>query len=391
MALCAACVAYAVFIFAVPPRVLTIRPGDPPVANATTTQSTGVRVAGTATSAMPDVFVPSSSSTGTLLPLTPIDIAAYNAKLFALANLRVITTKSKVTSTLPTGVVTTTIIYTTSTVRSAWPVKTAPYPDAGAILPFKRIVAYYGNFYSTQMGVLGEYPVPQMLAMLASTTAMWAAADPATPVMPALDYIAVSAQASAGADGKYRARMPANQIEKAIALANQINGIVFLDIQVGLSSVETEVPLLGNFLKLPNVELSLDPEFAMHAGERPGTVIGTLDAANINFAAQYLANLVRQNNLPPKILVVHRFTEDMVTDYKNIAPSPEVQIVMDMDGFGNPAKKIGTYTNVIAPEPVQFTGFKLFYRNDAIASSSHLMPPAEVLKLSPQPSYIQYQ
>src|ERR1700729_182622 len=38
-----------------------------------------------------------------------------------------------------------------------WPVKTA-YPEAGAILPFKRIVAYYGNLYSKKMGVLGEYP-----------------------------------------------------------------------------------------------------------------------------------------------------------------------------------------------------------------------------------------
>src|ERR1700730_4914777 len=37
-----------------------------------------------------------------------------------------------------------------------WPVK-APYPNAGAIFPYKRIVAYYGNFYSKRMGVLGEY------------------------------------------------------------------------------------------------------------------------------------------------------------------------------------------------------------------------------------------
>ena len=46
-----------------------------------------------------------------------------------------------------------------------WPVKAA-YPNAGAILPFKRIVAYYGNFYSKQMGVLGEYPPKEMLARL---------------------------------------------------------------------------------------------------------------------------------------------------------------------------------------------------------------------------------
>jgi len=101
------------------------------------------------------------------------------------------------------------------------------------VLPFNRIVAYYGNFYSTGMGVLGQYPVPQMLAKLASTTAEWKAADPSTPVIPAIDYIAVTAQGSAGADGKYRARMPDSQLDKAVDLANQVHGIVILDVQGG--------------------------------------------------------------------------------------------------------------------------------------------------------------
>src|SRR5256885_11876574 len=43
------------------------------------------------------------------------------------------------------------------TASSNWPVKTT-YPFASPILPFKRIVAYYGNFYSARMGVLGELP-----------------------------------------------------------------------------------------------------------------------------------------------------------------------------------------------------------------------------------------
>lgn len=241
------------------------------------------------------------------------------------------------------------------------------------------------------MGVLGQYPPDEMLARLASTTAEWQQADPATPVVPALDYIVVAAQAGPGKDGMYRARMPDDQIQKAIDLAAKVNGIVFLDVQVGLSTAEKEVPLLSKWLKLPQVHLSLDPEFAMHDGQRPGTLIGTMDAADINFAAQYLAQIVRDNNLPPKILVVHRFTEEMVTHVSQIRPLPEVQIVMDMDGFGFPAKKINTYKQVVYPEPVQFTGFKLFYKNDTWGELGHLMTPEEVLRLSPKPSYIQYQ
>jgi hypothetical protein len=325
--------------------------------------------------------------------LPPLDKAAYDAKMIALANYPPPATKIIIIKSSSTGATSTEII-TASTSTRLWPVKTAPYPNAGALLPFNRIVAYYGNLYSTQMGVLGEYPEPQMLAMLASTTASWAAADPTTPVIPALDYIAVTAQGSPGADDKYRLRMPDSQIDKIIQMADKINGIVILDVQIGDSNVQTEVPLLEKYLKMPKVELAIDPEFAMHNGARPGTVIGTMDASDVNFTAQYLANLVREDNLPPKILIVHRFTQDMVTNYRAIAPLPEVQIVMDMDGFGTPAKKMNTYQDFIADEPVQFTGFKLFYKNDAIlsiAGSDHMMTPSEVLKLIPRPSFIQYQ
>ncbi|HVO28604.1 MAG TPA: hypothetical protein VMT81_01325 [Candidatus Paceibacterota bacterium] len=356
-------------VMALTGQTRTVTIGDPKL-NATTTAAATGDTADTA------------STTATTTAPAPLDEATYDAKMLAIANLPVITKK------IVTGSTTITV---TSTAVTGWPVKDAPYPDAGALLPFKRIVAYYGNFYSTQMGVLGEYPPDQMMAMLASTTAMWAAADPSTPVVPALDYIAVAAQASPGPDGKYRLRMPDSQIDQALALVQPVNGLVFLDIQVGLSNVETEVPLLKKYLAMPNVELSLDPEFDMHNGQAPGTVIGTMDASDINFAANYLANLVEQNNLPPKILVVHRFTEDMVTNYREIKPLPQVQIVMDMDGFGYPAKKINTYERVIVPEPVQFTGFKLFYKNDAKGPEGHLMTPEEVLQLSPQPSYIQYQ
>ncbi len=183
--------------------------------------------------------------------------------------------------------------------------------------------------------------------------------------------------------------MPASQIDKIIQMASLVKGIVFLDVQVGLSDARKEIPLLEPYLKLPQVHLALDPEFAMHNGQRPGTVIGTMDASDINYAADYLANIVREYDLPPKMLVVHRFTQAMVTNYQKISPLPEVQIVMDMDGFGPPSQKLTTYQGFIQSEPVQFTGFKLFYKNDSQAG--HLMTPSEVLRLSPQPSYIQYE
>jgi len=271
-----------------------------------------------------------------------------------------------------------------------WPVKTV-YPNAGALLPFNRIIAYYGNLYSTKMGVLGEYKEDEMFAKLQAEVKKWQEADPATPAIPALHYIAVVAQGSAGADGKYRARMPSTEIDKVLAMAAKINAIVFLDIQLGFSKVEIEVPLLEKYLKLPNVHLGIDPEFSMKSGIRPGKIFGTLDAADINFASNYLANIVKENNLTPKILIIHRYTQKMVTNYKLIKTLPEVQFIMHMDGWGGEAKKINTYQQFVYKEPVQFTGFKLFYKNDILEKGTVLMTPKSLLKLNPQPIYIQYQ
>jgi len=270
-----------------------------------------------------------------------------------------------------------------------WPVP-AERPLPGSILPYKRIVAYYGNLYSSRMGILGELPADEMLKSLDLEVKKWEKADTLFPVQPALHYIAVTAQSSPGASRKYRLRMPDTEIEKVLQMAQRINAIVFLDVQVGLSTLQEEIPMLDKYLRLPYVHLGIDPEYSMKDGKVPCTSIGTFDAADINYAASHLASLVQQYQLPPKLLVVHRFTQAMVTNYKMIKLRPEVQIIMNMDGFGSPAKKIDSYKGWIAGQPVEYTGFKLFYKND-VSTGKHLMEPEEVLKLYPRPVYIQYQ
>lgn len=339
------------------------------------------------------VFSRTASSTSSTVrvkdPPGVLDTVAYDKKMLQIANYPATHSTSSPQASVG-KVASSTATSTVAVKKRPWPAK-AVYPNAGALLPFNRIVAFYGNFYSTGMGVLGQYPPDVMLKKLASTTAEWKAADPATPVIPAIHYIVVTAQASPQKDGTYRARMPDDQIDKALELAARVHGLVFLDFQVGLSSLQKELPQYETYFALPSVHLGIDPEFSMHGGAKPGTVIGSFDATDVNYATNFLAKIVRQNNIPPKILVVHRFTRDMVTNYKKIAPLPEVQIVMDMDGWGSQAKKIGTYTNVVAAEPVQFTGFKLFYKNDLLPPSTGMLTPAQVLSLIPQPMYIQYQ
>jgi hypothetical protein len=81
----------------------------------------------------------------------------------------------------------------------------------------------------------------------------------------------------------------------------------------------------------------------------------------------------------------------MITEYKKIKKTPEVQIVMNMDGFGDKILKRSTYLRYIYREPIQFTGFKLFYKNDIKNGQNQFYSPEELLQFKPKPSYIQYQ
>ena len=280
-----------------------------------------------------------------------------------------------------------------------WPVKTAAQLP-GSILPGRRIVAYYGNPLSKRMGILGELPPEQMLARFDKEIAAWNRADPCTPVQPALHLIAVVAQGAPGRDGKYRMRMTDSLIEMVSSWAAKRNALLFLDVQVGKSTVQAELPRLVPFLKRPTVMLAIDPEFSMKprmdrkqgvlVTDKPGARIGTMNSDDVNYAIGLLSDVVKQNSLPPKILVVHRFTHTMLIGAKKIRLDPRVQVVIDMDGWGQPWLKYDSYRAYVESEPVQFTGFKLFYHNDT-KKGDPLLTPGEVLLLNPKPLYIQYQ
>ena len=265
----------------------------------------------------------------------------------------------------------------------------------GAILPGHRIVAFYGNIRSKGMGILGREPKEQMMRKFDGVLKEWQAADPSLPVMPCLHSVTITAQGSAGKDGKWRLMNSKKDIEETRAWAKEKNAILFMDVQVGWSDLEHELPKLAEYMKDPTIHLGIDPEFALgtlHA--RPNSKIGTFDAKDINYAINFLARIVSENHLPPKILMVHRFTKKMVTNYKNIKLDPRVQVIMDMDGHGPPSLKKDTYHFYIEKEPVQYTGVKLFYEYDPKQKPHHMMTPAEVLdttNFKPKPLYIQYQ
>jgi hypothetical protein len=260
----------------------------------------------------------------------------------------------------------------------------APRPQA--LLPGSRVVTYYGNPLSKRMGILGEIPPAEMLERLAAEAKLWQEADPATTVRPGLELVAAVASPTPGEGGRYTTRMPRSLIEKVIGWSHRRGWLTILDVQVGRSTVKAEVEALLPYLRRPDVHLALDPEFQMRRGLRPGQRIGSSDAEDVNVAIGMLAELVERERLPPKLLLVHRFTDEMLRRHDKIRLDPRVQVVVVMDGFGPPHSKRHVYRREVTREPVEHAGIKLFYKND-----QPLMTPKEILALEPVPRVVIYQ
>ena len=261
-----------------------------------------------------------------------------------------------------------------------------PEGAPGAILPSNRVLAYYGHPHDANMGLVGEYPKEEVLRLLRQEAANYEAVDPTRPVIPAFELIATVAQRTPGDDGTYILDTDLETLTEYADFAEANGALVFLDLQIGRGTVAAEIEKVRPLLERSHVHLALDPEFAVAEGETPGEYIGSLDAESIAYAQRTLAQMVSERGLPPKMLMVHQFREDMITNKMSLRPMEGVQLVIDADGYGAPELKIDVYNILVRDEPVGFAGVKLFYKQDV-----PLMSPAEILGLTPPPDVIIYQ
>ncbi len=221
---------------------------------------------------------------------------------------------------------------------------------------------------------------------LLAEAANYEAADPTRPVIPAFEIIATVAQSVPGHDGTYILDTDHPTIREYVDYAAAHDMLVFLDLQIGRGTVAAEIEKVRPLLERPHVHLALDPEFAVAEGEILGEHIGSLGAESIRYAQETLAELAAEHGLPPKVLIVHQFREDMISGKDALAPVPGVQLVIDADGYGVPILKTDVYNILVRDEPIEFGGIKLFYRQD-----KPLMTAAEVLALNPSPDLVIYQ
>jgi len=259
---------------------------------------------------------------------------------------------------------------------------TAPQVDEDdPVLPDSRVVAIYG---APQLGLtaLGERS-PRKAAKLAARQARpYDEGD--RPALPALDLIGVVANSTPGSDRKYRTRQPAELIDEYLSAARSVGARLMLDIQPGRSPILDEIDYLEPWLAEPDVDLAIDPEWNVGRRGVPGRSVGSVKASEVNAASRALKRIVAEEELPPKVLVVHQFRKGSVKKRRQVKQRGDVAVTLNFDGIGAPGPKIAGY-EALSTDGV-FNGFSIFYRLD-----TQLMKPREVLALDPVVDFLLYQ
>ena len=263
--------------------------------------------------------------------------------------------------------------------------KPAALPRGGrTILPDFRVVAYYGAPQDDELGILGIGSPRTAARRLERQAKPYGRRG--RPVLPAFELIAAIVTSEPGDGGDHSMRQDDATIRRYLRVARAHRMLLLLDIQPGYASFIQEAKALESWLREPDVGLALDPEWSMKPPLLPAQEIGSTDAATVNEVSRYLSGIVRRHDLPEKLLVVHRFTADMIENEHDLERNPGVALVVNVDGFGDPPNKISKYREFTRDLRRRFNGFKLFYHEDL-----NLMKPFQVLRLRPQPDLVVYE
>ncbi len=258
---------------------------------------------------------------------------------------------------------------------------TFPKPPPISYFEYAQIVSLYGHPNVPRMGQLGEYSPLRATIAVARLAKQYDRLNGDRDVIPALHLITGVAQSWPGRDGDYLGNLNHDLLAEYVEAARAAGQLLFLDVQIGWADPLTEVRKLEWALREPFVHLALDPEFAtLNDNRRPGTVIGELGPADVNRVQAYLAELVLDGDLPPKILVIHQFLREMLISPMRYDSVPQVEITIDMDGFGGRAGKLSKYRLFAHSAYAERSALKIFPNRDI-----NPLSPAEILALSPAP------
>lgn len=261
------------------------------------------------------------------------------------------------------------------------------------ILPDHRVLLYYGFPEVDTMGILGEYSPEELLPILEQQRQEYEAIRPDDRSwVNGFELIGSVAQRDPGADGKYVADTDGRWLDKYTIFTHENNMELFIDVQMGRKAPHEDYEGLERWMRYPHVHLAIDPEFHLPLDGVPGEALGQIHASDVTRAQEWLVGLSDKYGLPRKMLIIHQFHVYSVDEKELVAPVDGVDLIMNEDGHGTPEMKLETYRVIIKDHPIQYNGFKIFYRGDIEWwDNSRLMTPEDVYAMDPIPDLVNYQ
>nr|WP_183358083.1 hypothetical protein [Garicola koreensis] len=261
-------------------------------------------------------------------------------------------------------------------------------PGGGeTVFPDRRLVAAYGSPDAPGLGILGEGTIDDAVDQVHQYAQDYQQFSE-EPVVPAFEIIATVAAADPGPEGTYTNKIDPEVIEPWVEAAAEEEIYVILDLQPGHEDFLSQAKTYDDLLSEPHVGLALDPEWRLAEGQRHMEQIGSVDAAEINDVAQWLAELTQAQDLPQKVLMLHQFKPQMITNREDIDTSyPELAMVLHVDGHGPPEIKMDSWQTQREDLSEDFwMGWKNFYDEDFPTFT-----PQQTYGIDPQPWFVSYQ
>ncbi|WP_293951708.1 MBL fold metallo-hydrolase [uncultured Corynebacterium sp.] len=258
----------------------------------------------------------------------------------------------------------------------------------GLVFPGRRMIALYGHPSGPALGVMGEQPAAE-----AAERAMQMAAEyqefEEQPVIPAFEIIATVASDVPGPDGNFVNETNPDELVPYIDAITDAGGYVVLDLQPGRSTFLEMAKYYEDLLKRPNVGLALDPEWRIGDQEQPMSRVGSVEAAEVNEVADWLAQLVSDEELPQKAFILHQFQLQMLRDREQINTDHlELAFILHADGHGSAGEKYATWDALRQDlDPDYFMAWKNFYDEDLPTFT----PEQTYEEVNPRPWFVSYQ
>jgi len=268
----------------------------------------------------------------------------------------------------------------------AWRLRAA---ETGTLLPGgSQLVLAEGSRYvvvgadavTTSLVAVGENARSAAVEGALDAAAGFAEAVPEETVVPVLEVPATRQSSTAGTDRDYSTEIPAQELLPLVDEAAAAGVLVVLRLEPGRSTFAEQVEEYAEVLARPTVGVVLDVG-ARTPGD--GARAGTVQATELAAAIEAVGTVVREQELPQKLVVVQRPEADAVRDPEELdVGDGEVAVVLQSTSRAGYGARVRDWTVLLEEAPDGVVG------GWTTGSSDPTRDVEGVLSLDPSPRYV---